>query len=1223
MMLETKPSTQLRRWAAVYQHMQQNGGDEQAQQWLEVMKKRLREEYVIAFCGHFSAGKSSMLNRLYGKPLLPSSPIPTSANLVGIRKGDDRVCMTLRSGLRQEFRGIYTDEQLKQLCKNGDEVIAVEVYRKDAPFPENVILLDTPGIDSTDEAHRLATESALHLSDHIFYIMDYNHVQSEVNLAFIKELQQRGKVVSLIVNQIDKHRGEELPFHVYQEKVKASFRQWDIQAADIFYTTLREPDHPWNEMNRLQKRLEDLIKHRYASLAESAEKEFRFLMNDYVKHRRQQAEETIAEWEQKRDPSFSLSPDVLEEWQQEKEELQRRCQRLSSDFLEGLDNILQNAYLMPYEMREAAHSFLETVMTKFKVGFFFAKSKTEQEKARRLQVFIDRLGQTVETQLDVHVKQYILQYLKKHGVYTEERGEAIYALSNPVTPELVRSVVKEGAGLTGDYLLKYTEDVASAVKKAYRDQGMKWFADFSGDIKQRLSAKERDLEANIRRWEEQAAIQDRIDQLQRSWESERDRLHRLLEGEEEGDLPADWEQWLEEEDIESLSHWQAITTPSAETSEAGESRAAALVTVDRDLGQSDRKESVIRLGEEAAAAMQRVEAVDSIRRELIRKQERARQRKFTVALFGAFSAGKSSFANALIGDNILPVSPHPTTAAINMIAPPTEEHSHGQVKVRFKTRERLTEDVRQAFRLFGKQVADLESAVQEIPSLLATETPNKRQKTALPFLQAVMEGFENIYGHLGKVIVRNLDSFGEYIADETKSCFVESAVLYYDCPLTQQGVTLVDTPGADSMNARHTEVAFEYIRNADAILFVTYYNHAFSRADREFLIQLGRVKDAFAMDKMFFIMNAADLAATPEERAEVESYLRERLVHYGIRQPRLYPLSSLAALKEKQGNVAGVQVPGISGSGIAEFEADFQSFLMGDLLSLSLHGIRKEVTRGHRALENILGAARKNKADKEQQKRELEQKQTVLLESLNQWDTRTVEHALRQETEELLYYVKQRLFLRYNDVFLEIVHPSVLRDGTENVKALLKDCAMEVTDFLRQDLLQELRATSIRLERWLESKLESTHQEWLEQGSILEEGITLTREETAFSTPSLAPPLPDWNGDAFKKVLAPFNRSQTFIDREEKNRLREAMRTVLEEAVSTHLEAEGERIFTHYREEWEKGVKQWKDGIRRDVEDHYGRLLTALTEEVDVSAVERVADTLKRIDQEMAELLQS
>ncbi|WP_234447187.1 dynamin family protein, partial [Virgibacillus salexigens] len=38
---------------------------------------------------------------------------------------------------------------------------------------------------------------------------------------------------------------------------------------------------------------------------------------------------------------------------------------------------------------------------------------------------------------------------------------------------------------------------------------------------------------------------------------------------------------------------------------------------------------------------------------------------------------------------------------------------------------------------------------------------------------------------------------------------MEAIDLYYDCELTRQGIRLVDTPGADSVNARHTNVAFE------------------------------------------------------------------------------------------------------------------------------------------------------------------------------------------------------------------------------------------------------------------------------------------------------------------------------------------------------------------------------------------------------------------------------
>src|SRR5699024_2815431 len=113
-----------------------------------------------------------------------------------------------------------------------------------------------------------------------------------------------------------------------------------------------------------------------------------------------------------------------------------------------------------------------------------------------------------------------------------------------------------------------------------------------------------------------------------------------------------------------------------------------------------------------------------------------------------------------------------------------------------------------------------------------------------------------------------------------------------DCDLTRKGITLVDTPGADSVNARHTNVAFDYIKEADAILYVTYYNHAITSGDKDFLIQLGRVKEAFEMDKMFFIVNATDLAESKSDLELVIKYVSEQLLQFGIRNPKIYPVSS-------------------------------------------------------------------------------------------------------------------------------------------------------------------------------------------------------------------------------------------------------------------------------------------------------------------------------------------
>src|SRR5690606_32600802 len=139
------------------------------------------------------------------------------------------------------------------------------------------------------------------------------------------------------------------------------------------------------------------------------------------------------------------------------------------------------------------------------------------------------------------------------------------------------------------------------------------------------------------------------------------------------------------------------------------------------------------------------------------------------------------------------------------------------------------------------------------------------EKVHQSFLTAFYQGYQKYKNHLGTTMTTDLTQYRKFVGNENQSCFVDSIDLFYDADITRKNVTLVDTPGADSIHARHTDVAFEYIKNADAIFFVTYYNHAFSKADKEFLIQLGRVKDSFELDKMFFIINAMDLANNEDE----------------------------------------------------------------------------------------------------------------------------------------------------------------------------------------------------------------------------------------------------------------------------------------------------------------------------------------------------------------------
>ena len=89
-MLQTqKQQSKMEILTALYEQFQSAGDISNADKMKQLIMKCNQDEFVIAFCGHFSAGKSSMINFFLQDQVLPSSPIPTSANMVKVQKGEN------------------------------------------------------------------------------------------------------------------------------------------------------------------------------------------------------------------------------------------------------------------------------------------------------------------------------------------------------------------------------------------------------------------------------------------------------------------------------------------------------------------------------------------------------------------------------------------------------------------------------------------------------------------------------------------------------------------------------------------------------------------------------------------------------------------------------------------------------------------------------------------------------------------------------------------------------------------------------------------------------------------------------------------------------------------------------------------------------------------------------------------------------------------------------
>lgn len=1264
-MVASNPTLDKKQWAErliVLRHaFDKNRDIENTRKLTELIEKVKDEELLIAFCGHFSAGKSSLINQLIGEELLPSSPIPTTGNLAKIKSGKSSYARVyFNEGTPVEFPYPYDLDEIRKFAVDGDSVKSLEIGHPIENFGPGVTILDTPGVDSTDEVHRAATESALHLADVVFYVTDYNHVQSQLNLAFLKQLNDEGKYLVLVVNQIDKHSPAELDFTEYRKGIETAFSQLHIKRT--FYTSLKDFNHPENQIQSLRAYVTQLVDDKDKLVVENAESSARHLINKHIdwkmdqqKVQREQFEQTLGGMTEEERWDLASHDQNLES--QLKEQQEKPAEFLAS-IKAKIKQSLDSAILMPHATREAARKYIESEQADFKKGLFFSKKKTEEEKHDRLRQFHEQLTETAST-LDWKIKDLIVKESQTFGVQDGEYLRSVYDVKVQIPEHVLTDLIQDGATLNGDYVLRYCGKVAEAVKKLYRDAALRKVEEARERLENEMTVNVTETKTSLAEMKGKIEALEGLQQLAQDREDECQALNVILAGQVDGeDLNAAVAAYPEEKEQAFIkSAPLQDTTPSKENDKPVKQRVKRDVVPEVPSHNfKERMQRTARQLRESAWQIEGIKGIQSAAGEMRKRAQRLEENQFTIALFGAFSAGKSSFANALIGDNILPVSPNPTTAAINKILPVDEQHPHKTVCVKLKSWKDMLADVNQALTPFDETVNSLSELPKQLEKLNTHNSP-QTSESKLSFLKAVAGGLAEMDNQLGKENRVDIEAFHDLATNEEKACFVEWIELYYDCPLTRQGITLVDTPGADSMNVRHTGVAFDYIKNADAVLFVTYYNHPFSRADREFLIQLGRVKDTFAMDKMFFIVNAADLASSESERDTVVDYVEKNLISYGIRQPRIYPLSSQKALaaklykcerktdtengnedsapflnteampmssgkngeawrqndsKDSSGPLATPELM-LESSGMNRFENEFMRFTMEELTDIAVKAAHEDIKRVTRTLDSFIASAQEDEGVRSEKRRTVTQTKTEIITFIKNIDTTPEQRALGQKIDKLVYYINQRVFLRYMDAFKEAFNPSVLSNTESSKKKDLHACLDELLQFIGFDLAQEMRATALRVETFtaglladLSGKIEEKVQEQANDYSFK------AYEKPSFSTATFENGLQDVKRNDFADILSLFKNAKQFFENNGQKEMRDQLEERLQQPVADYLSDNGERIKDIYGLAFEQEAESLKQQLAEQTEEYADGQLEALSADVDIDVIVKAKKEIEK-----------
>ncbi len=158
----------------------------------------------VAFLGHFSAGKSSLINNLIGKDVLPYKTKVSTPLLTYIRYDEKEKAVI--HWLDGNIENISIDE-VDNVVQDNDKfdftkLSYLEIFVNSDLLKSGLILLDTPGLNSTFERHETLLSKSLNLASKIIYVVA--GARSDYDINKINEFNQLGFDVDYVRTNCDK-----------------------------------------------------------------------------------------------------------------------------------------------------------------------------------------------------------------------------------------------------------------------------------------------------------------------------------------------------------------------------------------------------------------------------------------------------------------------------------------------------------------------------------------------------------------------------------------------------------------------------------------------------------------------------------------------------------------------------------------------------------------------------------------------------------------------------------------------------------------------------------------------------------------------------------------------------------------------------------------------------------------------------------------------------------
>lgn len=233
--------------------------------------------------------------------------------------------------------------------------------------------------------------------------------------------------------------------------------------------------------------------------------------------------------------------------------------------------------------------------------------------------------------------------------------------------------------------------------------------------------------------------------------------------------------------------------------------------------------------------------------------------EFEIAIVGTINAGKSTFINALLQENITSTDARPETASLTKF----KYADKNKLEIEFYNEEEWNE---------------LEKSVEEAKNQSSNDKVKKvKQEQANVFKEEFENsGAKNIKNdYLGKpnetIEVSNIEELKNEIKDYTsrqskKHYFVKELTVYLNNENMPKNVTIVDTPGLNDVVAYRSNITRYYIQRANAVVVCQSYLNLGDREFTDIASFIGNIGDK--LYKVIILGTQIDKLNKPKEEWE-------------------------------------------------------------------------------------------------------------------------------------------------------------------------------------------------------------------------------------------------------------------------------------------------------------------------------------------------------------------